>query len=239
MEQPPKTSFIPKQSLGVAQGRPARRKSFNILTFFALVIFLAVLALSIGTFFYRQYSEAELEKQKVILEELRKGLGAEGDIATIRKLEYRFQIAKTLLDQHLSISRVFDALEVRVQEFAQITSFDLARKESGNAELILTGLAKSFNTTALQERGFAAERTFKEGSVIFSGINLQTPEEGEDADTAQSTVTFSVTADLDIEQVKYVAPEATTTEAVLSTESNSTTTSSATETGAVEVTTTP
>lgn len=208
MEQAPKTSFIPKQSIGVAKTR--ERRSFNIFTFLAMVIFLATLTLAIGVFFYHRYVEQNLEGQKKALADFkdRFALSAENDIREIQLLEDRFMLAKSLLDNHLALTSLFAAIEERTQENAQITTFSFDRRPSGGAAIALTGEAASFNTVALQQREYVAESAFQDGSVAIKGVTVS--EGGEDA-SSEPPVVFSVDAELDTGEVAYKAPLATTT----------------------------
>lgn len=197
MEQTPRTSFIPKQ----APGAPARRqrRTFNVLSFVAMVIFLAVLALSVGVFFYHEYSATRLEERKAELAQL-KSQFSEEDISHIKDLERRLNAARTLLDGHISLSRIFDALEASTQSNAQLASFTYSRQPSGGAQVSLTGDATSFNTVALQEQRFLNEKAFTRGSVIFSDLSVS------NNDTGRKTVSFSVAADIDTKNVAFVAP---------------------------------
>lgn len=197
MEQSPKTSFIPKQTIGVAKSR--QRQSFNMFTVVAMIIFLAVLVLSVGVFFYERYAQSELAIQKERLAEFRNKFSsdAEENVEAIRMLERRFEVADHLLDRHVALSKVFDAIEDRTQSNTQFTTFEFTRGESGNAQVVLAGTAGSFNTVALQERQLSEESVFEPGSVMFSGFN--TSEDG--------SVVFSAAARVDTAAVAYTADD--------------------------------
>ncbi len=206
MEQAPKTSFIPKQTIGVPRSR--ERRSFNVVTFASTVIFLAVLVLSIGVFFYKEYVTTNLDTEKQKLADFKEKFdtGASDDMREIRLLEDRFIIAKNLLDRHISMTRVFAALEDRVQSEAQLTSFGYERRPSGEAQLTLDGRALSLNTVALQERGFAAEPSFVPDTIVFSGVDIAGAQGSEDAATSEGQqVVFNIVTDLDTTAVAYRA----------------------------------
>ncbi len=195
MEQSPKTSFIPKQ--GNAGAAIRQRRSLNVVTFVAMVTFLAVLMLSAGVFFYQQYTVQKLDEKKKQLADLRGGF-SEADIESIRMLEKRLKTAEALLDQHISLSKVFDALEDRTQEQTQLSNFSFERLPSGKAQISLSGISNSFNTLALQKRAYAGEKSFVQGSVLFSNLSVS----GEDEDRV---VTFEVTGDLSASAIAYTA----------------------------------
>lgn len=206
MEQTPKTSFIPKQAVGVAKTR--ERRSFNIFTLLAMVGLLSVLTLSAGLFFYQEYANRNLEAQKEGLASFKSRFdsSAADDIREIKLLEDRFILAKGLLDKHLAVTEVFYALEDRIQENAQIKSFAFERRESGAAQVTLTGEALSFNTLALQKRELTAESTFEDGSLILSEIDVSEADE-----SGEERVTFGVLADVALDRIRYEAEVAIST----------------------------
>ncbi len=215
MEQPPKTSFIPKQAAG---GAPLRqRKSFNILAFFTIVIFLATLALSVGVFFYKKHVDQQLVKEKAELTKLRLTFSYD-EIEALRTFENRVKSAEQVLGTHLSLTKVFDALEDRTQEKTQLTDFTFTLLDSGIADVSLSGSSVSFNTVALQKRAFGGETIFEKGSVVFSDFAALIGE------GATKAVTFKVVAALNKPSILYsVTSISTTTNATTSTMTTATT----------------
>lgn len=191
----PKTSFIPKQSMGSSPASARRHKTFNVLTFVATIFFLAVLILSVGAFFYKQYDDRKLQSSKEQLASMKKAFEEGGDINSIRELDTRLNIAQYLLDHHIAASRVFDAIEASLQTNATISTFSMDRAESGTMRVALGGEALSFNTVALQEQSFANEKAFAPGTLLFTDVDT----------TEDDTVKFSVATDLDPASIKYQA----------------------------------
>ena len=173
-----------------------QRRSFNIVTFLAIVVFLGVLGLSGGVFFYKQFKDKQLETKKVQLNSLKNSF-SEVDIRSIRNLEKRLNGAEELIGKHISLSRVFDVIADRTQKQSQLKKFSFLLLPSGSAEVTMSGGAKSFNTVALQKRAFSTEKTFKEDSVIFSHVNVT------EAAGKPRTVTFDVAARLDASAIAY------------------------------------
>ena len=214
MEQSPKTSFIPKEIAGSA--RMKQRRSINLLAFFATVIFIATLAFSVGVYFYKQYEDQRLDAKKTELELLRKSFEVT-EIDNIRNFERRVNAAQLLLDQHISLSRVFDALQEKTQKKAQLINFEFSRLESGTAQVSLQGESVSFNTAALQKSVLAGESSFQKDSVLFSDIN--TTGQGD-----KKKVTFKVSAFLNTKEVLYTGEASGTGSTTLATPTGSTTT---------------
>ncbi len=206
MPETPKTSFIPKQTMGAVPGRaPRRRRHFNVFSFIGMVVFLCGLILAVGVFVYKDLSAKELERTKARLTEIKSSF-SQGDIEALRELDRRIHVAKALLDQHLSPSVVFDMLESRTQKDTQFTNFSYERRESGSVEITLDGTALRFNTVALQSRQFASAAALK--SAIFSELSVEDERGG---------IGFTVTGQVDTGAIGYrvvpvpSAPAATTT----------------------------
>ncbi len=218
MVDAPKTSFIPKQTLGSMPGRVARRKHFNVFRFMGMVVFLCGMILAVGVFLYKDYSQRELVRRQAELKTLKDAFN-QGDIAAIRELDRRIKVSKALLDTHLSPSVVFDALELRTQQDARFTNFSYDRRESGSIEVILEGMARRFNTIALQSQQLADAQVL--ARTIFSGLTVD--EDG--------TVYFTATSEADTSALAFTAPmtavpaEESATSTAVTTEGSATTTS--------------
>lgn len=195
MGKTPRTSFIPKQNTGSATGGGRRRRRLNLFSFFAVVVFLGTLTLSVGVFFYKQYSENQLGVNKQQLANSRSSF-QQGDIESIRELDRRLRTAEELLDSHVAVSKIFDALEERTLSAVQLDGLRYERFESGNIQILTTGSAPRFNTVALQEFQFGDEALFD--AVTFSDINVVSGGDGED-----DRIVFSVSALLNGNLVLY------------------------------------
>lgn len=195
MEKTPKTSFIPKQNVGLAGGGTRKKRRLNLLSFFAVVVFLGTLTLSVGVFFYKQYSENQLEVRKRELASSRSSY-QQGDIESIRELDRRLRTATNLLDKHVAVSKIFDALERRTQSSVQLGGLEYTQFESGNIQILTSGAAPRFNTVALQEFQFSDEPLFD--TVTFSDINVVPAESGGDGE-----IVFTVSAELNGNRVLY------------------------------------
>lgn len=193
MADTPKTSFIPKQSMGAAPGGAPRKRHFNILNFAGMVVFLCGMILTVGVFFYKDLSEKDLASEKQALASV-KGSFSTGDIESLRRLDGRLAASQTLLDGHLSPSAVFDLLEERTQGDVRFTQFVYRRRESGSAEVALNGTTFRFNTVALQSRQFADAPAF--ATTVFTDVSI-----GEDG-----LVNFTVTSEANTGALRYVAP---------------------------------
>lgn len=193
MANAPKTSFIPKQTTGSSSGSVSRpRRYFNVFGFVGAVIFLGSLVLAVGVYIYKDLSEEMLAQKKVELQERKNTFNA-GDIQSIRELDRRITVARTLLDAHLSPSLVFDALERRTVQGAYFNEFVFDRRESGSVEIVLGGEAVRFNTLALLGRQLSQDPVL--GDFVFSDLAV----------TEDERIGFGVVADADRAALRYDA----------------------------------
>lgn len=228
MAESPKTSFIPKQTIGTVPGRvPHRRRHFNVLGFVGIVVFLCGMILAVGVFLYKNFSEQALVSKKQELQDIKNSF-SQSDIETLRELDRRISVSRTLIDTHLSPSVVFDALELRTQRDVRFSDFSYERRESGSVEIVLEGTALRFNTVALQSQQLADAQVL--ARTIFSGLSVD--EEGR--------VHFTATSEGDTDALAYIAlpvveplppPGAATTTVATTTPITTTATTVATTTG--------
>lgn len=202
MADAPQTSFIPKKSMGSTPQRVAPRKNFSVFNFIATVVFLGALALSVGVFFYKNFSNDTLNEAKNTLADIKNSFD-QSNIESLRELDKRLSTASVLLDNHLSPLAVFDMLERRTQSDTQFTSFLYTKNESGSVALDLGGLALQFPTLVLQGRQLEQDALFE--SIIFSDIDVITTEEG-GASPQGRQITFTATGMLDTDIIRYTAP---------------------------------
>lgn len=203
MDQVPQTSFVPRQSgSAVVQAPIRRRRRFNLLSFFAVILFFGSLILSVGVFVLKQSTEQRLAEKREELSSKR-ALFKRDDIESVQVLDARMKAAASLLESHVSPSKLLEVLERSTQEEIQFTQFDFERRPSGNVGVAMSGVAPRFNTIASQAKRFSDERFFKR--VIFSELNKP----------AQQYVSFKVTVDITRDAIAYEAPvliETSTTE---------------------------
>lgn len=199
MVQSPKTSFIPKSTQGNVPSRgPTRKKRFNVLSIAAVVIFLGVLILAVGVFFYERVSTQRLDAAKQELAEMKNTFN-QSEIRSILELKQRMDVAELLLERHLSPSIVFDMLEARTQSEVQFEGFTYTRNESGSVFITLDGRTFSFNTVALQ--GSELRNTPVLDDVLFSNIGIDSGGEGSE------TIVFKVTTKANGDAIAYRVDE--------------------------------
>jgi hypothetical protein len=166
---------------------------------------LGAIALSAGSYFYQNYLTGVLVGKKETLEKARKGFDID-TIKELKRLDTRIETAKGLLDKHIAISGVFDILQQATLKTISYSSFDItsaansdagdasgAAGEAGGIQFKMNGIAKSYNSVALQSDLLSKTKGIKE--PIFSNINLN----------EAGNITFSVSALIDPGVLRYRA----------------------------------
>ena len=198
-----KTSFIPKQTMGTLPKRASRRShSFSIFNLITIVVFVGALIVSIGVFFYKDFTQSALDAKKQELVEFKQTFSNE-DFQSIRELDRRISTAKSLLDAHLSPSVMFDALELNTQNVVQFTQFSYTQGGSGEVEVVLAGQAPRFNTIALQAQRFANTAVLP--TAVFSELSISGGNDDEEGGGGEEIITFKVTDTASREALAYTA----------------------------------
>lgn len=187
MDPQPQTSFIPKKPL---VGESSSGGVNGIFTLLAVLIFIVSLVAAGGAFAYSKYLDKALADKDASLKK------AEGafDIASIvdlSRLDIRLTQARELLQSHVAPSGVFTFLAATTLERVQFTSLTLEIDEGGSGDIVLSGIADSFSSLALQSDQFSAAKVLR--NVVFSGISTD----------ARGRVVFSVSANVDPSVLSY------------------------------------
>ncbi len=183
------TSFIPKKPLDT--GRPVHESGgMGFLFFIALFVFIVSLVAAGGVFAWSNILKASIASKA---DSLQKAEGA-FDIATVQDLirtDARITNAKTLLRSHVAASSLFAFLSQQTLQSVQFTSFDYKLSTDGTATMVLSGIADSFSSVALQSDQFGASKVLRD--VVFSDIKTST----------SGAVSFSVSATVDSSLINY------------------------------------
>jgi len=162
-------------------------------SFFAYLVFVAVLALGVGAFLYNNVLVAQkLEKEKQLVQE-----GAEIDSSLAQsfiRLHDRLDSGQKLLATHVAFSNFFTTLGQLLPVTVRFNSLHTTYSSTGAVTLEGSGVAKNFNALASASASFAADGKIKD--AIFSDIVI-----GRD-----NSVTFSLSATLDQALVAFTLP---------------------------------
>jgi hypothetical protein len=183
------TSFIPKKNLETASARSSGGGGLILLI--SIFIFIASIVAAGAVFAYEQVLTQSLKSKSDSLAANQKAYDP-GVIEELLRMDTRITEAKKLLDKHLAPSAIFALLSQQTLEKVQFLSYDFTPNPDGSSKILLTGIADSFSTVALQSDQLGASKVLKD--VAFSGVTI---------DSKTGRVTFAVTASVDASITAY------------------------------------
>jgi hypothetical protein len=168
METKVPTSFIPKKPINSESSGHTGAGIFSLLAF---IIFLCALVLSGGVFVYRIAVQKNIELLKANLKKSEQTFDTDF-INTVVRLNTRIETAKLLLHKHIAITPVFDLLEQNTLSTVTFRDFHLTPGTNDKFTVIMKGVAKDYNSIALQSDVFGKSKYLRD--VIFADLNPDT-----------------------------------------------------------------
>lgn len=189
MEPKFQTSFIPKAPIpsGSASFGASPRTPLNILSTFALIIFVGAILASGGVFGFNYYLKSQIESSNKALSEARQAFESPEN-EKILLVSDQLKSIRTLLLEHKVVSPVFQLLEKETLPTVRFTSFTFTRDTQGKVVATITGEAQSYAVWAQQAKIFLESDMFED--VTFSKVTLS--EKG----TVQTTVKAVINSDV-------------------------------------------
>lgn len=174
METKFQTSFIPKKPINEEQKSGSGISLFLLVS---IIVFLVALGLVAWVFIERNIliNKIGIDKQTI---ESNKASFETNTIESMILLDSRIKVANTLLNNHVSISPVFNFLEEKTLKSVRFKTFHFTSAGtdgSGNSviKISMSGQAKDFKTVALQAEEFGkTEYRNIIKSPVFSELNL-------------------------------------------------------------------
>ncbi len=198
----PRSSFIPKETSGLTPDRIRRGRTFHVFGFIGSAVLIGSLLSAGFTFYLYSSAKGKLEDAKTALSE-QKGLFDAGKVSEVQEFDRRLKAAEILMQNHVSPTHIFRALEDKTKQRIQFLSFDLERTSDSELLVSLTGKTEEFRTLALQEIDFEDDEILK--NVVFSEIATTDGDENAEDEAARNErgVTFTLTGNVNASAVKY------------------------------------
>lgn len=199
MVAPSGPSFIPKQpTTGKVKKRQVRK--IYVLAYLSYVMFFGVLIASVGIFFYEISTRAQLEDEKENLVAL-KSTFSNSDFERVKSLEKQLQQADTLLNRHVSVVSIFEALESATLSSVLLSDFSLSR-ETGDVTMVLAANTDDFNSVLFQREMYEKNSIldgliFSEPEMVVANIN-----EGISV-TSEKVVSFNLEKMFTLDEIVY------------------------------------
>lgn len=191
METKLQTSFIPKKP--VVDSRPSSG-GISLFLLIAIILFIVSVALGGGVWVWKNSLVKQIAENKSKLESVRASY-EEGTINDLIKLDDRIREAKTLLDNHIAVSPVFDLMEQNILQKVRLKTMKFVYGPDKKIKVELTGTARSYEVLSKQAEAFGnvAVTTGKISQPVISDFSL----------TPDGNVSFSFNTMVDSRSVSY------------------------------------
>ena len=168
MDQNFQTSFIPKKPIikeSAISSRPV-----GILFIASLFILFTVLLATGGLYFYKGVVKKSIaDKEKTL--NLAKERFEPSKITELQVLDKRLRASSEILEKHIAITPVFEALEQLTMKTVRFTKFSYELSEDNAAiNVKMSGQAIGYRSVALQSDLFAKNKNLID--PIFSNLTL-------------------------------------------------------------------
>ena len=208
-------TYIPRSSDGQGSASSPipkmvkKKRTFRVFGFFGtLALVLAVLG-TIGVLVFEYTSEKQLEAAKAELKNVASATGDfEAKINEIRIYDAQLVTAEKMLDNHLTVSKLFNELEFITKETIQFKLFEYSYDPGFEATLTLGGNTEEFTSVVLQEMQFdSVDSPFE--LVIVDDVTKSNQVESEDGSVSvdDDKVSFNVTGLLKAGRMSYTGTE--------------------------------
>lgn len=184
------SSFIPKQP---ARGKVKTRgvRKIYIFAYISFVLFFGTLIATAGTFFYKVSVDAQLNAERQKLADL-KGQFDRAELERIKDLEKQLDLAALVIDQHISVTAFFNALETSAIDSIDYEELLIERPEPTDITIALKGTTEDFNSILFQRSVIAGNpiltgATFEELSAQTTQSNVATDKKTVQFEIRQNT----------------------------------------------------
>ncbi|MEN9621946.1 MAG: hypothetical protein RLZZ67_380 [Candidatus Parcubacteria bacterium] len=173
--------------------QPGRESApINLFSLLSTVVFIVVLALSGGAFFYKQYVVKQIDVNKTTFDRAKNAFEPD-TVKKITRLDTRLEVGKKLLASHIAVTPFFDFLSSVTLKTVRFKDFSFAYLAKDKIQVSMKGQAQNYAAVALQSDLFDDQKQLK--NTIVSGMALE----------AAGTVVFSVSTTLDPALLSYAS----------------------------------
>lgn len=205
METKFQTSFIPKKPIvpvgGLNASTPHRHTTSLFMTLAGLLFIVSLVAAG-GMFFWKSYLLSAQEKYKTELAEREKQFNADL-IEELKRQNIKIDTARSLVNNHIAASQIFDIIGRLTIESVRFLSLDLSTGSAGNpaggdgVKISMKGYGTSLSAIAFQSDVLGQLEDYGLRKVVKNPI-LSDP-----ALDANGTVSFGFSASIDPSSLSY------------------------------------
>jgi len=164
------TSFIPKKTLSDEPIKRAPSKRVNVFSFIAIILFFGSLVAGGGVYFFKIQLEKSVQEMSNQLE-LARGAFEPELIEQIQILDTRLNAAQEILNNHVTVSPLFETLQDLTLQTIQFTGFEYKIGQNPSVVKVeMSGKARNYKSIALQSDLLDRNKNIK--NQIFSNLTL-------------------------------------------------------------------
>lgn len=190
MDPRQQATFIPKRPVTSISSERATMGFFSLIT---LIIFICMCLAAGGMYFWKIALQKQLEASSADLVEQEKAFDKSFIAAAVR-LNNRIEISKSLLNKHLAITSLLDAIGKNTLQSVQFSDLAFTTSQLGGAAVVkvtMKGIARDYTALAAQSGEIAKVVAFKD--PVFSEFTL----------TQEGRVSFALAMNVDTSLLEY------------------------------------
>jgi hypothetical protein len=188
-------SFIPKKPITATP--QVSSSTISLFSLLSTILFIIVLALAGGVFFYNNLLQKQIDTDKTSLDRA-KGAFEPDLINQIIRLDSRIEIGKQLVNSHIAVTPLFNFLSTVTLKSVRFSDFTFTYLAADKILVSMKGQAQSYAAVALESDKLNAQKQLK--NTLLSDMTLE----------PQGTVSFSVITTIDPTLLSYSASIAPT-----------------------------
>ncbi|MBP6883979.1 MAG: hypothetical protein KBC06_01990 [Candidatus Pacebacteria bacterium] len=169
MEPNFQTSFIPKKP--IVDNRTLPPRPVSLVTILSIFLLFTMLVVTGGLYFYKGIVNKRIIQMESDLN-LARNRFEPAKITQLQVLDKRLKASSEILNQHIAISPIFQALESITMKTVRFTKFSYALDKTKDTKVLVTmkGQAVGYRSIALQADLFTKNKYFQD--PVFSNLSL-------------------------------------------------------------------
>ena len=191
-------SFIPKRG-ATPRRQKTRGGKVYLLTIISYILIFAALVASAGVFFYDRYTKSQLQDEVTAMNQEVSNF-KQADMARVQEFDARLQKAKNRLDNSVSITSIFDALEAATIDTVIINSLLLTRNADENFVMQVSIDTNDFDSSLFQRGVFERNDTIE--NIEIDSLAVRTAANAQNA-TLDKTVSFNAFLSVPVSNIPY------------------------------------
>lgn len=159
-------AYIPRSSFGgqipgVIPMQVQQKRTIRIFSVLSTAVLILSLLGSIGSYAYKRHLNTRLSNAQSELN-ARNDSSVERKMLELQMYDRKLNIARTLLDNHVAVSRIFDVLEDSTKQTIRLISLEYEYDPGYEAEITLGGDTRELKSVALQKLQIINEDIFSD-----------------------------------------------------------------------------